>query len=150
MVIKILTTLAIAMTPVLELRASIPFGVASGLDIWTSILISVIGNIIPVPFIILFIEKIFRVMKKYPLFERIVIKMENKANKRKDIIHKYSYWGLFILVAIPLPGTGAWTGSLIAALFVLDIKKAFGFIGTGVVIAAVIVSIITYGVTIFI
>ena len=147
MIIKILTTLIIAMTPVLELRAAIPFGVASGLDIWISILISTIGNIIPVLPIILFVEAIFVWMKKYPSLERIVSKMEQKANKRKNIIDKYSYWGLLILVAIPLPGTGAWTASLIAALFNLDTKKCFKFISSGVICAAIIVSLLTYGIT---
>ena len=75
--------------------------------------------------------------------------MENKANNKRDVIDKYSYWGLFVLVAIPLPGTGAWTGSLVAALFNLDIKKSFLFITMGVVGAAIIVSTITYGATLF-
>ena len=147
MIIKILTTLIIAMAPVLELRAAIPFGVASGLDIWLSILISIVGNIIPVPFIILFVEAIFKWMRRYPRFEKIVLKMEAKANKRRHIIDKYGYWGLFVLVSIPLPGTGAWTGSLIAALFHLDIKKCFKFICFGIICAAITVSVITYGVT---
>ena len=145
----ILTVLLIAMTPIMELRAAIPVGVASGLDLWTSIFVSIIGNIIPVPFIVLFIEKIFAWMRRYDSFEKIVLKMENKANNKRDVIDKYSYWGLFILVAIPLPGTGAWTGSLVAALFNLDIKKSFLFITMGVVGAAIVVSTITYGATLF-
>lgn len=150
MIIKILTTLIIAMTPVLELRAAIPFGVASGLNIWTSILISVIGNIIPIPLIILFVETVFDWMKRYKLLDKIVSRMEEKANRKRNIIDRYSYFGLFVLVAIPLPGTGAWTASLIASLLNLNAKKCFKFISLGVICAAIIVSIITYGVTIFI
>jgi len=123
--IKILTVLLIAMTPVMELRAAIPVGVASGLDLKLSILISIIGNIIPVPFIVLFIEKIFQWMKRYDFFKRIVEKMENKVDKKRDVVDKYGYWGLFLFVAIPLPGTGAWTGSLVAALLKMKIKKSF-------------------------
>lgn len=146
MVKDILTVLLISMTPIMELRAAIPVGVASGLELWFSILISIVGNLIPVPFIIFFIEKIFEWMKRYPLFKKIVLKMENKADKKRDVIEKYGYWGLFVLVAVPLPGTGAWTGSLVAALFNLDIKKSFCFITMGVIGAAIIVSLITYGV----
>jgi len=109
--IKILTVLLIAMTPVMELRAAIPVGVASGLDLKLSILISIIGNIIPVPFIVLFIEKIFQWMKRYDFFKRIVEKMENKVDKKRDVVDKYGYWGLFLFVAIPLPGPVAWPGS---------------------------------------
>lgn len=150
MLIKILTVLLIAMTPVMELRAAIPVGVASGLDLKLSILISIIGNIIPVPFIVLFIEKIFQWMKRYDFFKRIVEKMENKVDKKRDVVDKYGYWGLFLFVAIPLPGTGAWTGSLVAALLKMKIKKSFIFIGLGVISAAIIVSLITYGATIII
>lgn len=146
----ILLVLIIAMTPIMELRAAIPVGVANDLGIWLSILISIIGNIIPVPFIMLFIKKIFEVMKKNKFLGKIVKKMEEKANKNKKTIDKYGYFGLFILVAIPLPGTGAWTGSLVASMFNMDIKKSFITISFGVLGAAFIVSLITYGITIFI
>lgn len=150
MLIKILTVLLIAMTPVMELRAAIPVGVASGLDLWLSIFVSVIGNIIPVPFIILFIEKIFEWMNRYDFFKKIVGKMEEKVDKKRDVVDKYGYWGLFLFVAIPLPGTGAWTGSLVAALLKMKVKKSFLYIVLGVVSAAIIVSLITYGATIII
>lgn len=145
-----LTVLLIAMTPVMELRAAIPVGVASGLDLWLSILISITGNIIPVPFIVLFIEKIFKWMRRYSFFEGIVSKMEGKVDKRRDTVDKYGYWGLFLFVAIPLPGTGAWTGSLVAALLNMNVKKSFLFISIGVFTAAIIVSLITYGVVLFV
>lgn len=149
--IDIFKILIIAMTPVLELRGAIPIGVASGINIYLTILISIIGNLIPVPFILLFIKSIFKFIRKY--FNKlsiIVDKLEKRASEKSDIVHKYEMLGLMILVAVPLPGTGAWTGSLVAALLNMPIKKAFPPIAGGVIIAAFIVSIITYGVTIFI
>jgi uncharacterized membrane protein len=123
-----------------------------GLDLplWVAIAVSVIGNMIPVPFIILFIRQIFKWMRKVnSTFARIVDKMEEKANKHRDKVTKYGFWGLFILVAIPLPGTGAWTGALVAAVMELRFKTALPAIFAGVIAAAVIVSIVTYGVAAF-
>ena len=145
---KILLTLLWAMVPVVELRGAIPIGVGSGLPLWLSIVVSVIGNMIPVPFIILFIRQIFKWMRRLSkTFARVVDKMEQKAEKHKDKVIKYGFWGLFILVAIPLPGTGAWTGALVAAMMDLRLKSAIPAIFFGVVGAAIIVSIITYGVS---
>lgn len=144
---KILLTLLWAMVPVVELRGAIPIGVGVGLPLWLSIVVSVIGNMIPVPFIILFIRQIFKWMRRLSkTFARIVDKMEQKAEKHRDKVTKYGFWGLFILVAIPLPGTGAWTGALVAAMMDLRLKTAIPAIFLGVVGAAVIVSIVTYGV----
>ena len=89
-------------------------------------------------------------MRGYSFFKNTVVKMEEKANNKRSIIEKYGYWGLFILVIIPLPGTGAWTGSLVAALFNMNIKKSFLAITTGVIGAAIIVSTITYGIVKFV
>lgn len=147
---KIILTLLWAMVPVVELRGAIPIGVGVGLPLWISILVSIIGNMLPVPFIILFIRQIFKWMRKVnKTFARIVDKMEEKANKHRDKVTRYGFWGLFILVAIPLPGTGAWTGALVAAMMDLRLKTALPAIFFGVVGAAVIVSIITYGVSAF-
>lgn len=147
---KILLTLLWAMVPVVELRGAIPIGVGVGLPLWVSIAVSIIGNMIPVPFIILFIRQIFKWMRKVnSTFARIVDKMEEKANKHRDKVTKYGFWGLFILVAIPLPGTGAWTGALVAAVMELRFKTALPAIFAGVIAAAVIVSIVTYGVAAF-
>ena len=144
---KILLTLLWAMVPVVELRGAIPIGVGVGMPLWISIVVSVIGNMIPVPFIILFIRQIFKWMRRLSkTFARIVDKMEQKAEKHRDKVTKYGFWGLFILVAIPLPGTGAWTGALVAAMMDLRLKTAIPAIFLGVVGAAVIVSIVTYGV----
>ncbi len=145
---KIIWTVLWAMVPVIELRGAIPIGVGVGLPLWVSIVASVIGNLIPVPFIMLFIRQIFKWMRKVSkTFARVVDKMEQKANKHRDKVTRYGFWGLFILVAIPLPGTGAWTGALVAAVMELRFKTALPAIFAGVIGAAIIVSVVTYGVT---
>ncbi len=147
---KIIITLFWSMVPVVELRGAIPIGVGLDLPLWVAIAVSVIGNMIPVPFIILFIRQIFKWMRKVnSTFARIVDRMEEKANKHRDKVTKYGFWGLFILVAIPLPGTGAWTGALVAAVMELRFKTALPAIFAGVIAAAVVVSIVTYGVAAF-
>ena len=134
------------MVPVVELRGAIPFGVVRGLNIWTAIIASVLGNLVPVPFIILFIRRIFAWMRAHmPKLDGLVTRMEKKAEKNRAAVEKYAFWGLAILVAIPLPGTGAWTGALVAAMMEMRLKRAFPAIVIGVVIAGVIVSIVTYG-----
>lgn len=143
---KIFMTLLIAMTPVLELRGSIPAGVAAGLGLSESILISIIGNLIPVPFILIFTRKIFAYLKnKSKFLNKFVVKMEQKAQRKKKNINKYEFFGLVILVAIPFPGTGAWTGAMVAALLNIRLKRAMPAIFLGVLIAAIIVAYITYG-----
>ncbi len=142
----ILLTFLVAMVPVVELRGAIPFGVVRGLNLWTAIIASVLGNLVPVPFIILFIRRIFAWMRAHmPKLDGLVTRMEKKAEKNRAAVEKYAFWGLAILVAIPLPGTGAWTGALVAAMMEMRLKRAFPAIVIGVVIAGVIVSIITYG-----
>ena len=108
-------------------------------------IICFIGNMLPIPFILLFIEKIFDWLRDKKGLGAVVRYCEKKADKNKDKIDKYGLWGLLILVAIPLPGTGAWTGALVAALMRLDIKKSLPVIAAGVVIAGVIVALIMYG-----
>lgn len=142
---KILTTFLVSMVPVIELRGAIPIGVARGLPFWVAVLVSVIGNLVPVPFIIIFIKKIFAFMrKKMPKLNGLVTRLENKANSKSETVQKYAFWGLFIFVAIPLPGTGAWTGALIAAMLEMPLKKAFPSIMLGVLSAGAIVTFITY------
>ena len=142
----ILLTFLVAMVPVVELRGAIPFGVVRGLNLWTAIIASILGNLIPEPFIILFIRKIFAWMRAHmPKLDGLVLRMEKKAEKNRAAVEKYAFWGLVILVAIPLPGTGAWTGALVAAMMEMRLKRAFPAIAIGVAIAGVIVSVITYG-----
>ncbi len=146
---KALLTFLMSMVPVVELRGAIPVGYANDLDMWLVITLSIIGNMLPVPFIILFIRQIFKWMRKVnKKFAAIVDKMEAKAAKHQDKVTKYGFWGLLILVAIPLPGTGAWTGALVAAMMELRLKTALPAIFLGVVIAAVIVAFVTYGVAV--
>ena len=143
---KILTTLFWSMVPVIELRGAIPIGTAMGLDLWTAIAVSVIGNMIPVPFIIVFIRKIFEMMRKMSKkLDGIVTAMEKKAEKNRAVVDRYKFWGLVILVAIPLPGTGAWTGALVAAMMEMRLKDAIPAIFLGVAIAGVIVATVTGG-----
>lgn len=142
----ILLTFLVAMVPVVELRGAIPFGVVRGLNLWTAIIASVLGNLVPVPFIILFIRRIFAWMRAHmPKLDGLVTRMEKKAEKNRAAVEKYAFWGLAILVAIPLPGTGAWSGALVAAMMEMRLKRAFPAIVIGVVIAGVIVSVVTYG-----
>lgn len=141
-----LITFIVSMVPVIELRGAIPIGVGLGMSPLAALCVSIAGNLIPVPFIILFIRKIFQWMRHHmPRLEKLVSRMEEKANKHRDMVTKWEFWGLLILVAIPLPGTGAWTGALVAALMDLRLKKAFPAIFVGVIIAGLIVTGITYG-----
>ncbi len=143
---NVILTFFAAMIPVLELRFAIPFGVARGLRLWVSIWASVLGNLVPVPFIILFIHRIFDwLRKKKGRFNAMVETFERRAEGKKATVERYAFWGLVILVAIPLPGTGAWTGALVAAMMNMRLRRAFPAIAVGVVLAAVIVSVITYG-----
>lgn len=145
---KIIMTFLISMVPVIELRGAIPIAVSNGLDFWVAVTVSVIGNLVPVPFIILFIKKIFAFMRKHSKkLNSLVTRLEKRAEKKSEVVQKYAFWGLFILVAIPLPGTGAWTGALIAAMLEMRIKKAFPAIALGVIGAAIIVTFATYGVS---
>ena len=143
---QLLMTALLAMVPVLELRGAIPIGVAHGLGHGPAIAAAILGNLVPVPFIILFIRKIFAWLRRLsPKLDRLVTRMEQRAEKKSDVVQKYAFWGLVILVAIPLPGTGAWTGALVAAMLDLRLKRAFPAIALGVVIAGIIVSFLTYG-----
>ena len=143
---KILMTMLLSMVPVLELSGAIPIGVANGLNIWGAIGVSIIGNLLPVPFIILFIRKIFSWLRKLSKrLDGLVTRLEQRAAKKSDVVLRYAFWGLVVLVAIPLPGTGAWTGALVAAMLDMRLKRAFPAIVLGVVIAGAIVAFVTYG-----
>lgn len=143
---KLVMTFLISMVPVVELRGAIPIGVAHGLPFWWAIPVAIIGNLVPVPFIIIFIKKIFAWLRtKSRWLNNLVTRLENRAISKIDTVEKYAFWGLFLFVAIPLPGTGAWTGSLIAAMMDMKVSKAFPSILLGVVTAGVIISFVTYG-----
>lgn len=136
----------ISLFPVLEIRGGMIAALALGVDFIPAFLLCYLGNMIPIPFILLFIRKIFKLMRKFKPLGKIVDKMEARADKKKDTIVKYQEWGLLLFVAIPLPGTGGWTGALIAALMDLRMKKCLPIIALGVFIAGLIMSLITYGI----
>lgn len=145
---KYLATLIISMIPVIELRGAIPIGVGLGLSHAEAMGISIIGNMLPVPFIILLIRPIFRWMtRKSGKLARLAEKLETKAEGKWDKIHRYQFFALTIFVAIPLPGTGAWSGALIAAVMNMRLRNALPSILLGVLIAGILVSGITYGFT---
>lgn len=135
------------MVPVLELRGAIPLGVAAGMSPIAALLVAMIGNMVPVPFIILFIRRIFHWLRDKGKIGALVEKLERRAEQKSDVVKKYAGIGLCILVAIPLPGTGAWTGALVAALMNMRLKRALPYIFLGVVIAGFIITCLTYGVT---
>lgn len=140
-------TILVSMVPVVELRGGIPFGVTLGLPVWAAYLAAIIGNILPVPFILVYIRRIFQWMRrKLPRLNRLVDKLEKKAHLKGQKVTKYKYLGLLLFVAIPLPGTGAWTGALAAAFLNMPLRKALPSIFAGVLIAGVAVSILTFGV----
>lgn len=135
----------ISMIPILELRgALLVAGPILGVPVAKAIPICVIGNIIPVPFILLLITPIFNWLKGTKTFKPMVTRLENKAMSKSDKIEKYEFWGLVLFVGIPLPGTGAWTGSLIAALLGIKFKKAFPAVIIGICMATVIMWFISY------
>ncbi len=136
----------VSLFPVLEIRGGMIAARALNIDFIQAFLICYLGNMIPIPFILLFIRKIFAQMRKVKFFGKIVDKLEARADKKKDTIVKYQEWGLLIFVGIPLPGTGGWTGALIAALMDLRMKKCLPIIAIGVFIAGLIMSLITYGI----
>ena len=140
-------TAMVSMIPVAELRLGIPFGVARGLPVWAACLAAVLGNMLPVPFIVVYIRRIFQWMRRrLPWLNSLVDKLERKAHLKGQTVTKYKYLGLLIFVAIPLPGTGAWTGSLAAAFLDMPLRKALPSIFAGIVIAGLAISILNFGV----
>ena len=136
----------ISLMPILELRGGLIAAALLGLKGVPSFIICFIGNIIPIPFILWFITPIFDRLKKTKLFRGIVSKLENKAMSKKDKIERLQYIGLLLFVGIPLPGTGAWTGCLIAALLDMNKKKSMLYSIMGVVLAGIIMMILSYGI----
>lgn len=142
-----LATFIIAMLPVIELRGALPFGVAMGLPVPAAFVLSVLGNLVPVPFIILFARKVFVWMRgQSPRLQGWAEKLEGRAKKKASTLYKYELIGLILLVAIPLPGTGAWTGALVAALLEIRLKVAIPCILLGVLLAGIIVAMTVVGV----
>ena len=144
---KIIATFFMSMLPVGELRVGLPYGMALGLDLPVAMVTAILGNMVPVPFIIIYISRVFKWMRRHmPMLDSFITKLENKANVKGETVEKYGPIGLLAFVAIPLPGTGAWTGALVAALLNMKVRKATPFIFIGVCIAAIIVALLTLGV----
>ena len=137
----------ISMIPILELRGGLLAASPALLNvpILRAIPICVIGNLLPIPFILLLIEKILNVMERIPGLGKFAVWIRQKADKNKGQIEKFGFWGLVLFVGIPLPGTGAWTGSLVAALLHMKFGKAIGAILIGIIMATVIMSLLSYG-----
>lgn len=135
----------ISMIPLLELRGGLIAASLLKVPITTAIPICIIGNVIPVPFILLFIRQIFKLLRNVKLIGPVIRKLEKRAMGKSESIQKYEFWGLVLFVGIPLPGTGAWTGSLIAALLEVDFKKAILAVLLGIAMATVIMAIVSYG-----
>jgi uncharacterized membrane protein len=142
---KELAVFLVSMVPLVEERGGLLLASMLEIPMWRGILFCVLGNIFPIPFILLFIKKIFHWMADHHM-SKLVVKMEEKAAKNKPKIDKYGQLGLTLFVGIPLPGTGAWTGSLIAALLEVDKKKAIPAILLGLLLATVIMSVVSYGI----
>ena len=136
----------VSMVPLIELRGGLIAAALLGMPLWEGILFCLIGNIIPVPFILLFITPIFSWLKRTKLFRPLVEKIEARSMGKSEKIRKAEFWGLVLFVGIPLPGTGAWTGSLIACLLNIDKKKAFCAVIIGLLLATTIMCIFTYGI----
>ena len=141
-----LVVFIISLFPILECRGGMIAASLLGVDYLVALPIAIIGNLLPIPFIFLFIEKIFNLMKKTKFLGKIVTKIENKAMSKSDKITKYKRFGLLLFVGIPLPGTGAWTGALIAVLLKLNLKDSVISILLGVLMATGIMSFISYGI----
>lgn len=135
----------ISMCPFLELRGGLLAASLLKVPILKAIPISIIGNIIPIPFILFFIRAIFAWMKKFKVFRGLIERLEKRAMSKSGKVTQYEFMGLVLFVGIPLPGTGAWMGSLIAALLEMDIKKAVVAELIGIAIATVIMSFVSYG-----
>lgn len=140
-----LTVFLISLMPVLEIRGGMIAARLLEMDFLKAFAICYVGNMLPIPFIILFIRKIFEFLRRFKFFERIIVKLEKKTEKNKDKVMRYEAWGLLLFVAIPLPGTGGWTGALMAALLDIRIKRSLPIISIGVLIAGFIMSGLTYG-----
>ena len=144
---KELIVFIISLWPILELRGGLIAATLLGVKPVVAYIVSIIGNTLPVPFILLFITKVIDWMEKSKVkwMKRVAKWLRNKAHKNKEKIEKYGYLGLVLFVGIPLPGTGAWTGCLVASVFDMDRKKSFLAVMTGIIMASIIMMILSYG-----
>lgn len=145
MLIRALMTFFLAMVPVLELRAAIPAGIAAGLSPLNAYILAVAGNLIPVPAVILLARSIFAWCRKKHIFGGFFERLEQRVHDKSSLVRRYRLLGLVLLVAIPLPGTGAWTGAMVAAFLDISLRRAFPTIAVGVMIAGAVTTAVTCG-----
>ena len=144
---KFISTFFISMVPVVELRLGLPYGIAQGLSYPLALIAAVVGNLIPAPFIVVYIQRVFAWLRRHwSALDSFITRLEKRANLKGGQVQRYGFWGLWLLVAIPLPGTGAWTGALVAALLKMRLKNAMPAITLGVCTAAAIMTAVTFGV----
>lgn len=143
---KYILVFIISLMPILELRGGLIAAALLGLPPVPAYIISMIGNLIPIPLILWLLDYVFDFMKKHNILKKFVLFCERKGNEKKDKIEKLGFWGLVLFVGVPLPGTGAWTGCLIATILRMDKKKAFLAAALGVIMASIIMMLISYGV----
>ena len=144
---KFISTFLISMVPIIELRLGLPYGIAQGLSYPLALTAALLGNMLPVPFIIVYIQRVFTWLRgRWSTLDAFIARQEASAHVKGETVQRVGPWGLLIFVAIPLPGTGAWTGALIAALLNLKVRQATPAIFVGVCIAAAIMSAGTYAV----
>ena len=143
---KTITIFIVSLLPIIELRGGLIAAAILKVSFVKAFIICFIGNLIPIPFILWFIRIVLNWMRKVKLFKNFVIWLDKKVEKKKGQIEKFGFWGIVAFVGIPLPGTGAWTGSLIAAMLDMDKKKSFLACMLGIFIAGVIMSILSYGI----
>ena len=143
---KTITIFIVSLLPIIELRGGLIAAAILKVSFVKAFIICFIGNLIPIPFILWFIRIVLNWMRKVKLFKKFVIWLDKKVEKKKGQIEKFGFWGIVAFVGIPLPGTGAWTGSLIAAMLDMDKKKSFLACMLGIFIAGVIMSILSYGI----
>ena len=136
----------ISMLPILELRGGLLAASLLKVKYLRALIICIVGNLLPIPFVLMFLEFIFNLLRKWKVTKKLVDWLEKKFLSKRHQIDKYGYWGLLLFVGIPLPGTGAWTGSALAVLLGLDKKKSFIFIILGVLLASIIMSVLSYGI----
>lgn len=141
-----LAVFIVSLVPILECRGGLIASALLKVDIRYAVPLCVLGNILPIPFILLFIKRIFKWLKKFKFFRPIIEKLENRAMNKSKNMSNGEFIGLLLFVGIPLPGTGAWTGCLIAALLGMDKKKSFLFTTLGVLMAGIIMLILSFGV----
>lgn len=148
---KFLFTMLVSMVPIVELRGGLPIGVALGLPYPVAFTAAVIGNLLPAPFIVVYIRRIFQWMRRHmPRLDGLVDSLEKKAHLKGQRVSKYKYLGLLLFVAIPLPGTGAWTGSLAAAFLDMPLRKALPSIVLGVLLAGcIMLGLTAVGINVF-